>query len=424
MTRRFLARWWEVLPEGSPGPPDWACAIVSQTCLEGTKICKPAFFGGMVVDVNVMSSPTVSSSHQCPYHCFYLTTSSLDYLHINIVMSYLTVKCPIGRAVSDNAMLEAIDHRVLLISKMMHRGSHAVLLTAIHCYRVNLPFPPIKDARGATNFIRHCFNPYPRRHPNGHWLTVEVPQIVMTTSHNLWPEAADITSFTGYARHNTLQSNQYATNLQNHVEMNVWICIKLTITTFCQSCGYTASKKSPFVIDLFNAIMDPDHVCSVIAVNSILLLMVLLQVDLQSRNDFIQYHHGYLTDHDIDHIVEEGSGLTITEQSSKLVLYFVHILKYQNAFEDVKEVRPRLFYPVPVHGIKRYHMDVDNEIIYYLLKDIGVWIPRHSQVDGKNINAPILPAMDYMSLTLTTTFQSSSLRVQTRGRNSTTAMAF
>ena len=98
--------------------------------------------------------------------------------------------------------------------------------------------------------------------------------------------------------------------------------------------------------------------------SSILSLTVLLQVDLQTRNDFIEYHCGYLNKHSIDLIHKEGSGVTIAEQSSKLVLYFVHLLKHQNAFEAVKGITPRLFDPVPVHGIKHYHMDVDNKIIY------------------------------------------------------------
>jgi hypothetical protein len=314
-------------------------------------------------------------------------------------MSYLTVKCPIDRAVSDNAMLDAINRRVLLVSKMMHRGSHVVLLTAIHCYQNNLPFPSIKDGRGATTFIRHCFNPYPRQHDDGHWQTEEVPQGVMTAIHEIWPEPADVAHFTGYGRHNTLQSNQYATNLQNHVEMNVWIYIKLTITTFCQSQGYSASKKSPFVIDLFNAIKDPNHVCSVTTVSSILTSTEQLQVDIPSRDDFIAYHRNYLDEHDINLFSEEAENdTTIGEQTSKLVLYFVHLLKYQNSFESVEGVTPRLFYPVPVHGIKRYYMDVDNEIIYYLLKDIGVAIPRRSEVDGRNINAPIF-ARDGLHIT-------------------------
>ncbi len=98
---------------------------------------------------------------------------------------------------------------------------------------------------------------------------------------------------------------------------------------------------------------------------SILSLTVLLQVDLQTRNDFIEYHCGYLNKHSIDLIHKEGSGVTIAEQpTSKLVLYFVHLLKHQNAFEAIKGITPRLFDPVPVHGIKHYHMDVNNKIIY------------------------------------------------------------
>ena len=147
--------------------------------------------------------------------------------------------------------------------------------------------------------------------------------------------------------------------------MNVWCYIKLTITTFCRSQGYCASRKSPFVIDLFNAIKNPDYDCTVTTVSSLLTSTEQLLVDLQSRDEFIVYHRNYLNDHDIDLIGDEESNTTIGEQSSKLVLYFVHLLKYQNLFEAVEGVTPRLFYPVPVHGIKRYHMDVDNEIIYY-----------------------------------------------------------
>ena len=81
--------------------------------------------------------------------------------------------------------------------------------------------------------------------------------------------------------------------------------------------------------------------------------------------------------------------ITIDEQSPKLVLYFVHLLNYQNTLEGNESVYPKLFYPVPVHGIKRFHMDIDAEIMYYLLKNIGTEIPKYSTVDGRNINAPI-----------------------------------
>ena len=129
---------------------------------------------------------------------------------------------------------------------------------------------------------------------------------------------------TGYGQHNTLQSNQYATNLQNHVEMNVWCFIKLTITTFCRSQGYCASRKSPFVIDLFNAIKNPDYDCTVTTVSSLLTSTEQLLVDLQSRDEFIVYHRNYLNDHDIDLIGDEESNTTIGEQSSLLCISSIY----------------------------------------------------------------------------------------------------
>jgi hypothetical protein len=33
-------------------------------------------------------------------------------------------------------------------------------------------------------------------------------------------------------------------------------------------------------------------------------------------------------------------------------------------------------------------MDINAEITYYLLRDIGIHIPKHSVVDGGNMNAP------------------------------------
>jgi hypothetical protein len=165
---------------------------------------------------------------------------------INTAMTYLTVKCPIGRAVKDTRMIEAIEHHVRLVSKMMHRGFHVVLLTAIHCYHADLPFPEIKVGSHASLFIKHCFNPYPKRLQNGQWETTVVPHEVLVVIHNYlhWSEPVDIASFTEYGRHNTLQSDNYATNLQNHITMNIWIYIQLTVTSFCRHHNYSASKKS------------------------------------------------------------------------------------------------------------------------------------------------------------------------------------
>ena len=106
------------------------------------------------------------------------------------IQPYLTVKCPIQGVVKDNKMRDAIENRVQFVSKMMHRGSHVVLLTAVHCYRADLPFPEIKSTRFASLFIKHCFNPFIRRDGvNGAWTTELVPHNVMDAIHDQlqWP---------------------------------------------------------------------------------------------------------------------------------------------------------------------------------------------------------------------------------------------
>ena len=131
---------------------------------------------------------------------------------------YLTIKCPIQLVVNDDKMRAVIEQRVLFVSKMMHRGSHLVLLTAVHCYNADLPFPEIKVGKFASLFIKHCFNPYPsQRH--GQWETNLVPHEVMDAVHDVhqlnWPSLLtnDGNQVMGYGRHYTLQGNQYATNL-------------------------------------------------------------------------------------------------------------------------------------------------------------------------------------------------------------------
>jgi len=207
-------------------------------------------------------------------------------------------------------------------------------------------------------------------------------------NHLDWPAiTADSSAFIGYGRHNTLQSNQYATNLINHVTMNVWTYIQHTIKSFCQLHGYQTSKKSPFIKELMDGIKDPTYVFTVTHVRQNI-TNKLIRVDEARRDQFIYYHRDYLMAKNIDLSGDEESGNTIKEQAQKLVLYFVHLLNYQNQFEENDDVNTKLFYPVPVHGIKCYHMEVDGEILYYLLKDCGVALPRHSDVDLKNMNAP------------------------------------
>ena len=297
---------------------------------------------------------------------------------------FLTVKCPIQSAVKDPKMRAAIERRVKLVSMMMHRGSHAVLLTAVHCYTNNLPFPDIKVRQFASLFIKHCFNPYPQR-KNGQWETNLVPHEVMDVL-DAWPEPTDRAFFTGYGRHYTLQSNQYATNLLNHVEMNVWGYIQHTITSFCRLHGYPTSTKNPFVKELMTSIKDGSHICTVNQIKNS--ANELIHIDQELRDEFIQYHREYLDEKHIDLMGDEESDVTIEEQARKLVLYFVHLLKYQSGFEGNDDVAAKLFFPVPLHGIKRYHMDIDGEILYYLAKDCGIPLPTRSLIDNKTMKAP------------------------------------
>ena len=177
---------------------------------------------------------------------------------------YLTIKCPIQLVVNDDKMRAVIEQRVLFVSKMMHRGSHLVLLTAVHCYNADLPFPEIKVGKFASLFIKHCFNPYPsQRH--GQWETNLVPHEVMDAVHDVhqlnWPSLLtnDGNQVMGYGRHYTLQGNQYATNLMNHVTMNIWCYIQYTITSFCRLHHYPTSKQHPFVKELMQGIKNPVH---------------------------------------------------------------------------------------------------------------------------------------------------------------------
>ncbi len=99
------------------------------------------------------------------------------------------------------------------------------------------------------------------------------------------------------------------------------------------------------VKELICAIKDPAYTCNEHQVRCIS-TNELIPVDLDSRDEFIDYHRKYLNAHDIDLLGDEESGIMIDEQSSKLVLYFVHLLNYQNTLEGNESVHPKLFYPV------------------------------------------------------------------------------
>ena len=41
-------------------------------------------------------------------------------------------------------------------------------------------------------------------------------------------------------------------------------------------------------------------------------------------------------------------------------------------FEGNEDVNQKLFHPVPAHDIKRHSLDIDGEILYYLLKGANI----------------------------------------------------
>ena len=65
-------------------------------------------------------------------------------------------------------------------------------------------------------------------------------------------------------------------------------------------------KKSPFVKELICAIKDPAYTCNEHQVRSIS-TNELIPVDLDSRDEFIDYHQKYLNEHDIDLLGDEES---------------------------------------------------------------------------------------------------------------------
>jgi hypothetical protein len=78
-----------------------------------------------------------------------------------------------------------------------------------------------------------------------------------------------------------------------------------------------------------------------------------------------------------------------------VLLYFVLLLEDQNSLDGNEQVSPKLIYPIPVHGIKQHRIEIDGEILYYLLKDAGVMGLPDKRVNGKPMNAPNFITEEY-----------------------------
>ena len=85
---------------------------------------------------------------------------------------YSSVMCTIVSVVRDAvdkspSLREIIDDRACFVSELLHRGSHIMLLVVLYYYEMNLELQAVKDNKGSTTFLRHCFHPFHKRNPRG-----------------------------------------------------------------------------------------------------------------------------------------------------------------------------------------------------------------------------------------------------------------
>jgi hypothetical protein len=263
-------------------------------------------------------------------------------------VAYSTVKCIIGSVVRDAAdkspsLREIIDRRVCFVSEFLHRGSHIMLLVVLHYYVMNLELPAVKDNKGSTTFLRHCFHPFHKWNPRGDWHQILVPSTILTIIIDNLEWSFSQGSFSGFGHHLQLQCDAYATNFHNHA-LNIWTYINYTIKTFCTANCFSFSKDSEFVKDLQEAIKDSTHICTEDGVDGDDDWFMV--VNDESRQIYLDHHRTYLS--------EKNINLSNVDDVSpeKIILYFVHFLKYQHSM-NTEENPTKLFHPVPVHRVKR-----------------------------------------------------------------------
>ena len=136
-----------------------------------------------------------------------------------------------------------------------------MLLVVLHYYEMNLELPAVKDNKGSTTFLRHCFHPFHKWNPRGDWHQILVPSTILTIIIDNLEWSFSQGSFSGFGHHLQLQCDAYATNFHNHA-LNVWTYINCTIKTFCTANGFSFSKDSEFVKDLQEAIKDSTYICT------------------------------------------------------------------------------------------------------------------------------------------------------------------
>ena len=96
----------------------------------------------------------------------------------------------------------------------------------------------------------------------------------------------------------------------------------------------------------------------------------------------------------------------------KIILYFVPLLKYQHQHYDQDNL-VKLFYPVPVHSVKRLSMEIDLVILYHMLNELGNDDLCYNNIKGRILHtAKMLHTSTFLRSTLISKVLSQSYQVE------------
>ena len=83
--------------------------------------------------------------------------------------------------------------------------------------------------------------------------------------------------------------------------------------------------------------------------------------------EFIGFHCGYIAEKKIDF-----SKTSEPQMISALVLYFVHILKYQESTELPDDKKTKFFHVVTLCRVGLTNNRIDNLVLYFVLDDVDL----------------------------------------------------
>jgi len=288
---------------------------------------------------------------------------------------YQSIKSSVGSVIKHEGLRNAIEKRVCQLSPLYERGSALFALWITFCYEHDANLPLLKKGSYALGALVQVFNPFPSKRDDGTWKSphkdIHRQVLDMFVEDIGWTSNLNSGDIPGYARHVKLIANQFATLVVNHVESNTIRFIENTAMSFCKSNGLPDSRKCPLVQDLVRVIVNND--------NQPQYSYALESPELEEERDtFIEYHTNYLNNNDIDLQAPLGN------QHNKIILYFVHMLKWQHTVDLGDDTQAPLIKAVPMYSIQRYSLTFDPEIMFYLLRDAGIKLPAKCNNEYRN----------------------------------------